>query len=570
MRKHSRSQLPARSNRKLTKSNERGSSFEQSKRLKRRPQVSAPDETSHRCEQCNKGFPTNAQLNFHIRYNSLVKPYHCQFCEATFKLMCTLYQHLLKHGDENRYTCQYCSETVTNIRAFYRHLQEHFVAKPFKCRYCDKTFKQVHALSLHERAFHIGEKPFVCDVCKTSFAYSHGLASHMRLHTGDRPHRCEDCGAAFAHLNTLRVHQRMHSGAKPYKCTECPKTFAQHAHLRSHRRIHTGERPYHCPICSKSFTQTSHRRVHVRTHTGERQYQCEDCDKMFPTLSSLRSHMIIHTKRRPFKCKFCTREFRYQYYVVEHERLHSGATPYSCTKCDKAYASWRTLCQHLKCTHAGVSECKYCDEKFKNLFDLQKHLRMQHPYGNIADCMTSSNPRRASRTLVCADCNGTFSQCVHECSSLSTRPFGCQFRCAICRRMIPAIIVSYVDESFRSQETAFHCPYCAEKFSLPEALTEHMGDHWDVVLSEEWDAANPAEDHKQSGSEAQTFTCKHGSSSKLYKCGHCWKSFETPELIRRHMMFSSVVNLRLISSLTAVDDSQSLRNVSGDRDAEGR
>jgi uncharacterized Zn-finger protein len=120
----------------------------------------------HKCETCNKRFPSQSLLKIHNRIPKLV----------------------------------------------------------IACDQVPKSFSTNGSLIIHKR-IHSGEKPYACDVCQKSFTLKGNLLSHKILHTGEKPHQCDFCPKKFAHSNNLTDHRRIHTGEKPYECGSCHMKF---------------------------------------------------------------------------------------------------------------------------------------------------------------------------------------------------------------------------------------------------------------------------------------------------------------------------------------------------------
>lgn len=61
------------------------------------PQLAAPENKPHQCQQCLKSFSSNHQLVQHIRVHTGEKPYKCSYCDRKFKQLSHVQQHTRLH-----------------------------------------------------------------------------------------------------------------------------------------------------------------------------------------------------------------------------------------------------------------------------------------------------------------------------------------------------------------------------------------------------------------------------------------------------------------------------------------
>ncbi|XP_077996950.1 uncharacterized protein LOC144450232 isoform X1 [Glandiceps talaboti] len=246
---------------------------------------------SSECNQCNKIFDCESQLQHHRRIHDR-QSFECAVCKKRFEDESDCLTHRKSH---ELFECDQCNKTFARKYQLQKHLQIHEDIRPFECTECDKSFRQKMSLDSHLR-IHTGEKPFQCRYCSEVFRDKRTFNRHEWNHIGDSPFPCVYCEKGFQQRSSLADHMTTHTGEKPHLCDVCGKAFSCKRTLDKHMVTHTGEKNYCCEVCSKKFTAKSYLRTHMRVHTGETPYQCDICGKLFKQSSNLISHKKVHKK----------------------------------------------------------------------------------------------------------------------------------------------------------------------------------------------------------------------------------------------------------------------------------
>ncbi|XP_039608096.1 zinc finger protein 501-like [Polypterus senegalus] len=248
-------------------------------------------------QACGENFKNKSECK-DKSIHSKPKPYCCYGCGKSFPSNYNLQMHIRIHTGEKPHSCSYCGKRFSQLSNLHTHTKNHTGEKPYCCSECGKTFIHASDLQRHAR-IHTGEKPYCCSECGKSFLFNYKLQRHIRIHNGDKTYCCSKCGNIFSQFSNLRSHPCVPTGEKPYCCSQCGKRFSQNRSLRNHIRIHNGEKPYCCSECGKRFSQATSFQNHTRIHTGEKPYCCSVCGKRFVQSSSLKSHTRIHHGERP-------------------------------------------------------------------------------------------------------------------------------------------------------------------------------------------------------------------------------------------------------------------------------
>lgn len=138
-----------------------------------------------------------------------------------------------------------------------------------------------------------------------------------------------------------------------------------------------------CEHCGKAFSSERLLRDHVRQHVN--QVKCPFCDMTCTTLAALKIHIRFrHCDERPFPCDFCDKRFKNQRDLQKHTEVHNEGTVYRCTVegCDYSCHTFQTMNHHFKRAHevGGMSKykCHICDKVFSWCYTLTLHLRKKH------------------------------------------------------------------------------------------------------------------------------------------------------------------------------------------------
>uniref|UniRef100_A0A8D3BRD1 Zgc:112083 n=1 Tax=Scophthalmus maximus TaxID=52904 RepID=A0A8D3BRD1_SCOMX len=192
------------------------------------------------------------------------------------------------------------------------------------------------------------------------------------------------CDAFFKIRYRLREHMRSHTQERLVACPTCGSMFSSNTKLFDH--LHRQAEPVEslvCEHCGKAFSSERLLRDHVRQHVN--QVKCPFCDMTCTTLAALKIHIRFrHCDERPFPCDFCDKRFKNQRDLQKHSEVHNEGTVYHCTVegCDYSCHTFQTMSHHFKRAHevGGMSKykCHICDKVFSWCYTLTLHLRKKH------------------------------------------------------------------------------------------------------------------------------------------------------------------------------------------------
>ncbi|KAL9879450.1 uncharacterized protein ACN427_011428 isoform 3-T4 [Glossina fuscipes fuscipes] len=87
-----------------------------------------------KCENCDKSYPRQTDLNIHKRTHTGDRPYVCNICDKRFPVKVRLTYHLQRHPGV-RHPCPYCDVIYENRNQLKSHLFKH-TGMPYICEIC--------------------------------------------------------------------------------------------------------------------------------------------------------------------------------------------------------------------------------------------------------------------------------------------------------------------------------------------------------------------------------------------------------------------------------------------------
>ncbi|XP_071498255.1 uncharacterized protein [Diadema antillarum] len=302
-----------------------------------------------KCERCFKCFPTQWDLNKHVR---AVHP-----GELTF----------VYNGQSDK--CEMRPKTFAKKRDPNEHRQLHsqstFTSKNVvKCSCCSKWYPSDWNLEAHrknavlkKRTGHAPKesdvhnsvpmqfpKHCVCYICKKSCGTPDELRKHMHTHIEKGlPNISEVLTGLGVNSDANRVSSNIQPTPREAIATECHQISSCHNTLEEIR------------------VETPHdgRKQGVDPLRCMEECLCGVCGRMV-SRQKLEDHMIHHKGEKPYKCEVCFKHFamrtQLQRHVSVHRSKHSSYSLYTCEICKMVWSSNRHLfLKHMR-THKNVKE----------------------------------------------------------------------------------------------------------------------------------------------------------------------------------------------------------------------
>ena len=213
------------------------------------------------CQVCHKSYKCRRSLRRHmIEHNTdkpktkdkspKVKKYECDQCEKFYASQQNLNIHKQSHGNIKDYVCEVCGKTFLTLEYLKTHAISHTDGKPFKCEQenCERSFKWMISLKAHMKT-HAAVRGHQCPECPQAFYTKGELTVHSKIHTTVRNFTCDICKKSYKtkrvlHLHKTRCHRKpmephiASTPVKPFSCTECRSTFFKEESLNIHKQNH--------------------------------------------------------------------------------------------------------------------------------------------------------------------------------------------------------------------------------------------------------------------------------------------------------------------------------------------
>ncbi len=110
-------------------------------------------------------------------------------CSSTIKfepLLIPQSERFKSNSSYRKHKCETCNKQFPSPSLLNIHNRIHSKEKPFACYQCPKSFSQTGSLIIQKR-IHSGEKPYQCDICPNKFSQLQHLTRHKLIHTGEKP-----------------------------------------------------------------------------------------------------------------------------------------------------------------------------------------------------------------------------------------------------------------------------------------------------------------------------------------------------------------------------------------------
>ncbi|KFB45303.1 hypothetical protein ZHAS_00013249 [Anopheles sinensis] len=195
----------------------------------------------------------------------------CDICGKVYLLAEPYEQHILQHEHGLQlYQCKLCERKFPRNIYLLFHLETHAKQRPHRCQYCSIPFASQYLKNFHEKRHPKGDGGLVsqrCPLCLTACRTKHRLLAHIEaFHPADtriQLLQCSfnDCRLKFLDLNEFQSHITDHRVGDRFPCMHCARVFKRQRLLNAHLRTVHGmaveeDRPrstLRCEKCSKTF-----------------------------------------------------------------------------------------------------------------------------------------------------------------------------------------------------------------------------------------------------------------------------------------------------------------------------
>ena len=186
-------------------------------------------------------------------------------------------------------------------------------------------------------------------------------------------------------------------------------------------------------------------------------YNCTTCQSTFTQLRALKDHV-----------------------QKTHQKTHTTTgKKYECTYCEKKFGNMYNRDRHQQIVHLGVKrfQCDICGLAFTFKWLVSNHKKEHHGIGEKIGCPCgksfSHNSNFYAHQRICKTINPTTSK------GGKTKPT--EWECSVCGKVYSAKVCLQRHIKFdHDRDQNIICEICGEKFTRPYALTRHIQNkHWD-------------------------------------------------------------------------------------------
>ena len=237
-------------------------------------------ERPYMCHECGKSFKRKLNLKLHEVVHAKDKQFECSICSKRFKHYVVMYKHV--KVDHELFSCDQCDKKFISQANLDKHQSKHSGVLPFNCTLCGYKFVQEKFFRRHMVEHETIEKSFrkQCE----------GTATNTDVVDETRNNRTENELKAFKnsddHFNQVDdsgENVEIHLEKNPYICNHCDRQFPDAGSFYLHVKRTHFRKSTNCNICNRSISTLTHMKVHMRIHTGEKPYICNICNSSFTT-----------------------------------------------------------------------------------------------------------------------------------------------------------------------------------------------------------------------------------------------------------------------------------------------
>ncbi|CAG0888188.1 unnamed protein product [Cyprideis torosa] len=190
-----------------------------------------------KCDECQETFYSRRKLYIHVQRTHRPENWVvCDICGKTEwkgNLAVHRQSHRVRDPKDAKYPCDQCEKKFFLQRDVERHVRRMHQPRSLVCSICAKPFYVPWKLREHEN-MHKGVKPHKCQLCGKAYSRKPALRKHEMVHANNRRHQCKLCSKSFFEIEHLKEHMNSHTGARPFVCNICGVSYPARASLYNH------------------------------------------------------------------------------------------------------------------------------------------------------------------------------------------------------------------------------------------------------------------------------------------------------------------------------------------------
>ena len=316
-----------------------------------------------------------------------------------------------------------------------------------------------------------------------------------------------------------------------FECPTCPAEFKNEVSLQEHKNlIHLDD--IKCSFCSKTFKRNCDLKVHVTnyhkpTHVAKKK-PCEKCGK---NIVAMRAHLKsckgkIEKMKNPIidhLCTYCGNKFKQNYELERHIRnIHSYI---QCSICNEEVKFGYPYKKHMALNHDGeIFMCSFCEKKFYSKKRLKDHVELVHEMKKSCVCSFCGKLFKLKRNM------NMHIKTVHEGKVKVKKCVKCLKCDFTCSGSNPQTLRKHMERVHEGK--IYYCSQCPEQFPSMCRLEGHIAFIHDKSQLFQCPKCENAYRTERGLQEHIAFVHE---KSVVFPCSSCGKHFPSESGLKKHM-----------------------------------
>ena len=316
-----------------------------------------------------------------------------------------------------------------------------------------------------------------------------------------------------------------------FECPTCPAEFKNEVSLQEHKNlIHLDD--IKCSFCSKTFKRNCDLKVHVTnyhkpTHVAKKK-PCEKCGK---NIVAMRAHLKsckgkIEKMKNPIidhLCTYCGNKFKQNYELERHIRnIHSYI---QCSICNEEVKFGYPYKKHMALNHDGeIFMCSFCEKKFYSKKRLKDHVELVHEMKKSCVCSFCGKLFKLKRNM------NMHIKTVHEGKVKVKKCLKCLKCDFTCSGSNPQTLRKHMERVHEGK--IYYCSQCPEQFPSMCRLEGHIALIHDKSQLFQCPKCENTYRTEQGLKEHIAFVHE---KSVAFPCSICGKHFPRESVLERHV-----------------------------------